>query len=68
MEIIGILLDKKAKLNIPNNDGEIPFDYFTSDMKKQFGLDKVLVINPRTNQWNRESNNIYLNFIFCLSK
>jgi hypothetical protein len=50
MEIIGILLDKKAKLNIPNNDGEIPFDYFTSDMKKQFGLDKVLVINPRTNQ------------------
>jgi ankyrin repeat protein len=50
MEIIGILLDKKAKLNIPNNEGEIPFDYFTSDMKKQFGLDKVLVINPRTNQ------------------
>jgi hypothetical protein len=31
-------------------------------MKKQFGLDKVLVINPRTNQWNRESNIIYLNF------
>ena len=50
MEIIGILLEKNAKLNIPNNDGEIPFDYFTSDMKKQFGLDKVLVINPRTNQ------------------
>ena len=49
MEIIGILLDKKAKLNIPNNEGEIPFDYFTSDMKKKFGLDKVLVINPRTN-------------------
>ena len=50
MERIGILLEKNAKLNIPNNDGEIPFDYFTSDMKKQFGLDKVLVINPRTNQ------------------
>ena len=50
MEIIGILLEKKAKLNIPNNDGEIPFDYFTSDMKKQFGLDKILVINPRTNK------------------
>ena len=50
MEIIKILLDKKAKLNIPNNDGEIPFDYFTSDMKKKFGLDKVLIISPRTNK------------------
>ena len=50
MEIIEILLGKKAKLNIPNNDGEIPFDYFTSDMKKKFGLDKILVINPRTNK------------------
>jgi ankyrin repeat protein len=46
MEIIGILLDNKAKLNIPNNEGEIPFDYFTSDMKKQFGLEKTMVINP----------------------
>jgi len=46
MEIIGILLKNKAKLDIPNNDGDIPFEFFDSEMKKKFGLEKMLVINP----------------------
>ena len=46
MKIIKILLDHKAKLDIPNKDGEIPFDLFTFDMKKKFGLETKLIINP----------------------
>jgi hypothetical protein len=48
-KIIKILLDNKAKLDIPNNEGEIPFDFFNNDMKKQYGLDKMLIINPTKN-------------------
>ena len=50
MEIVGILLENKAKLDIPNNDGEIPFDLFTNEMKKNFGLEKLLIINPTKNK------------------
>jgi hypothetical protein len=46
LEIVGILLENKAKLDIPNNEGEIPFDLFTNEMKKKFGLEKLLIINP----------------------
>ena len=46
MKIIKILLDFKAKLDIPNKEGEIPFDLFTFDMKKKFGLETRLIINP----------------------
>ena len=46
MKIIKILLDYKAKLDIPNKSGEIPFDLFTFDMKKKFGLETKLIINP----------------------
>ena len=28
-KVIKILMEKKAALDIPNSDGEIPFDYFT---------------------------------------
>ncbi len=47
--IIGILLENKAKLDIPNNEGEIPFDFFSNEMKKQYGLEKMLIINPTKN-------------------
>ena len=46
MKIIKILLDHKAKLDIPNKEGEIPFDFFNFDMKKKFGLETKLIINP----------------------
>jgi len=45
-EIIRLLLDNKAALDIPNNNGDIPFEFFTSEMKREFGIDKILVINP----------------------
>ena len=44
--IIKLLMDNKAALDIPNEDGEIPFEYFTPEMKKEYGVDKILVINP----------------------
>jgi len=46
MKIIKVLLDFKAKLDIPNKEGVIPFDLFTFDMKKKFGLETRLIINP----------------------
>ena len=45
-EIIRLLLDNKASLDIPNNNGDIPYEFFTSEMKREFGIDKILVINP----------------------
>ena len=45
-EIIRLLLDNKASLDIPNNNGDIPYEFFTSEMKSEFGIDKILVINP----------------------
>ena len=38
-----ILLKAKASLDIPNNNNKIPFDYFTEDRKKKFGLDKIVI-------------------------
>ena len=46
MEIIKLLLDHQAKLDIPNKEGIIPFDLFNFDMKKKFGLETKLIINP----------------------
>lgn len=45
-DIIKLLLNNNAALDIPNNEGEIPFDYFTPEMKIEFGIDKLLIINP----------------------
>ena len=45
-EIIKILMEGKAALDIPNSDGEIPFDYFNLEMKKEYGVDTMIVINP----------------------
>ena len=45
-EIIRLLIDNKAALDIPNNKGDIPYEFFTSEMKREFGIDKILVINP----------------------
>ena len=45
-KIIKLLMDSKAALDIPNNDGDIAFEYFTPEMKKEFGIDKILIINP----------------------
>ena len=41
MEIIDLLLKSKAALDIPNNDGAIPFDFFTPEMKKEYGVDLI---------------------------
>ena len=45
-KIIKLLMDRKAALDIPNNDGDIAFEYFTPEMKKEYGIDKMLIINP----------------------
>lgn len=45
-KIIKLLMDNKAALDIPNSDGDIPFEFFTPEMKKEYGVDKILVINP----------------------
>ena len=45
-KIIKLLMDNKAALDIPNNDGDIAFEYFTPEMKKEYGVDKILIINP----------------------
>ena len=38
-----ILLKGKAALDIPNNDNQIPFDYFDNMKKKKFGLEKTVI-------------------------
>ncbi len=48
-KIIEILLENKALLDVPNSEGEIPFDFFNNEMKKEFGLEKMLIINPTKN-------------------
>ena len=45
-KIIKILMDNKAALDLPNSDGEIPFEYFTSEQKREYGIDKIIVLNP----------------------
>ena len=44
--IIQLLMDNKAALDIPNKEGKIPFEFFDSEMKKEYGIDKLLIINP----------------------
>ena len=45
-KIIKLLIDNKAALDITNNDGEIPFECLTPDMKKEFGVDTIIILNP----------------------
>ena len=45
-KVIKILMDNKAALDIPNSDGEISFEYFTSEQKREYGIDKIIVLNP----------------------
>jgi hypothetical protein len=45
-KIIKLLMDNKAALDIPNSDGDIAYEYFTPEMKKEYGVDKILIINP----------------------
>ena len=45
-DIIKLLMDNKAALDIPNNEGKIAFDYFTPEMKKEYGVDTLLILNP----------------------
>ena len=42
-----ILLKGKAALDIPNNNNQIPFDYFDNMQKKDFGLEKVVIIRKK---------------------
>ena len=45
-DIIKLLMDNKAALDIPNKEGNIAFDFFTPEMKKEYGVDTLLIINP----------------------
>jgi ankyrin repeat protein len=45
-----ILLQGNAKLDIVNHQGEIPFDYFDNVKKKEFGLEKVVIVREKKNQ------------------
>ena len=38
-----ILLNGKAALDIPNNNNQIPFDYFDNMQKKEYGLEKTVI-------------------------
>ena len=42
-----ILLEGKAALDIPNNNNQIAFDYFDNMQKKEFGLEKVVIIRKK---------------------
>ena len=41
-KIIKILMNHKADLNIPNNKGSAPYDLYTTEMKKEFGIDNLI--------------------------
>ena len=42
-----ILLNGKAALDIPNNNNQIPFDYFDNMQKKEYGLEKVVIVRQK---------------------
>ena len=46
MEIVKIIMNYKPKMDIPNNEGIIAFELFTPQMKVDFHIDKMFVINP----------------------
>ena len=46
LEMIKLIMSYKPALDIPNNDGVIPFELFTSQMKVDFKIDKLIIINP----------------------
>ena len=41
-KIIKILMNNKAALNIPNNKGNSPYELYTSEMKKEFGIENLI--------------------------
>lgn len=47
MEIVKIIMKYNPALDIPNNEGVIAFELFTPQMKIDFHLDKMTIINPR---------------------
>ena len=50
-EIIKLLIDNKALLDIPNNKGDIPYDLFSMRMKKEFGIENLLIKNSNKNKY-----------------
>ena len=41
-KIIKILMNNKAALNIPNNKGNSPYELYTTEMKKEFGIENLI--------------------------
>ena len=46
IEIVRIIMAYKPALGIPNNEGVIPFEMFSPQMKIEFNIDKMIVENP----------------------
>jgi hypothetical protein len=45
-EIIKLIMEKNPAMNIPNNKGEIAFELFTPQMKIDYHIDRLNIINP----------------------
>ena len=46
LEIVRIIMGYKPALDIPNNDGVIPFEMFSKQMKIDFEIDNLTIENP----------------------
>ena len=46
MEIVKIIMNYKPNMDIPNNEGIIAFELFTPQMKSDFKIDKMIIVNP----------------------
>ena len=46
MEIVKIIMNYIPKMDIPNNEGIIAFELFTPQMKIDFNIDKMFIVNP----------------------
>ena len=46
MTMVKIIMNYRPALDIPNNEGIIPFELFTPQMKVDFHIDKMIIINP----------------------
>ena len=45
-EIIKLIMEKNPAMNIPNNKGDIAFELFTPQMKIDYHIDRLNIINP----------------------
>lgn len=45
-EIIRLLMERNPAMNIPNNKGDIAFELFTPQMKVDYHIDRLNIINP----------------------